>query len=211
MPNTIADSGALSTVAPLSASASEAPFSDRRSRRVVVLAHCILNQNAKLDRCAHCPGAVTGVVEALLEHGVGMVQMPCPEMLALGLDRQAAPNEPAARPTVAEEDTRIARRMRDTAARKIVKRIAGDTAQQIADYRQHGFEVIGALGINGSPSCGIEITWRDDAEQNGYGDLTAELARLLDSAAIHVPMRGIRSSDLPHAIATIRSLLATTA
>ena len=208
MPNTVPDSGALPTVAPLTTSANEAPFSDRRSRRVVILAHCILNQNAKLDRCAHCPGAVTGVIEALLEHGVGIVQMPCPEMLALGLDRQAAPNVPAARPTIAEEDTRIARRMRDTVAREIVKRIASDTARQIADYRRHGFEVIGVLGVNGSPSCGIEATWRDNAERDGFGDLTAELARLLDEAAVRVPMRGIRSSDQPHAIATIRALLA---
>ena len=211
MPDTAPDSTATTTAASLATSPREVPFTDRRSRRVVVLAHCILNQNAKLDRCAHCPGAVTGVVEALLEHGVGMVQMPCPEMLALGLDRQAARSDTGRIPTVAEEDTRIARRMRDTAARQIIGRIARDIAQQIADYRQHGFEVVGVLGINGSPSCGIEVTWRDDAEQDGYGDLIAELARQLDSAATRLPMRGIRSSNVPDAVETIRALLAVTA
>lgn len=167
-------------------------FDDRRGRMVAVLAHCILNQNAKLDRCAHCAGAVREVLEVLLDWGIGIVQMECPEMLHLGLDRQT---DPAASPSVAAEDTRIARRMEEAAAQDIVEGIARHVVAQIADYRCHGFSVIGLLGINGSPSCGVETTWRDDHEPAGYGQLVAALARQLEAKGLSIPMRGIRSSD----------------
>lgn len=179
-------------------------FDDRRGRKLVVLAHCILNQNAKLDRCAHCPGAVSELVDLLLSNGIGMVQMDCPEMLHLGLDRQA---DPATRPSVAAEDTRIARRMQEPAAQAIIARIAEDVVRQIADYRDHGFSVIGILGINGSPSCGVETTWRDDAEPPGYGELTQAIAARLERSALHIPLRGIRSKDVGDAVATVRELL----
>ena len=179
-------------------------FDDRRGRKLVVLAHCILNQNAKLDRCAHCPGAVSELVDLLLSNGIGMVQMDCPEMLHLGLDRQA---DPATRPSVAAEDTRIARRMQEPAAQAIIARIAEDVVRQIADYRDHGFSVIGILGINGSPSCGVETTWRDDGEPPGHGELTQAIAARLEKSALRIPLRGIRSKDIGDAVATIRELL----
>src|SRR5664279_5272252 len=109
-------------------------FDDRRGRKVVVLAHCILNQNAKLDRCAHCAGAVREVVEVLLENGIGILQMECPEMLHLGLDRQT---DKTTNPSVEAEDTRIARRMEEPSAQRIVERIAQNVVQQIADYQAH--------------------------------------------------------------------------
>lgn len=179
-------------------------FEDRRGRKLVVLAHCLLNQNAKLDRCAHCSGAVTELVEVLLDNGIGMVQMDCPEMLHLGLDRQTDRSE---FPSVAAEDTRIARRMNEPAAQAIVARIAEDVVRQIADYRDHGFSVIGILGINGSPSCGVETTWRDDGEPPGYGELTRALAARLEKCGLQVPLRGVRSQATAHAVATIRELL----
>ena len=97
----------------------------------MILAHCILNQNAKLDRCAHCPGPISEVLGLLLAEGIGIVQMECPEMLYLGLDRQT---ERGASPSVAAEDTRIARRMQEPGARETIARIAGNTARQVADY-----------------------------------------------------------------------------
>ena len=190
----------------LSSSPRPAPFADCRSRRVVILAHCILNQNAKLDRCAHCPGAVTGLVDVLLEHGIGIVQMACPEMLALGLDRQTDASRGA---TVADEDTRIARLMRESPARQVIGQIASDVVQQIADYHRHGFSAIGVVGINGSPTCGVETTWQDGTEHDGYGELIAELSRQLALAGIRLPMRGIRSNNIAHAVETIRALLNT--
>jgi predicted secreted protein len=80
-------------------------FEDRRSKRVVLVAHCVLNQNVKLDACAHYPGAIEELAAELVRRGLGIVQLPCPELACLGLDRQ---KEPDSRPSVSSEDTRIA-------------------------------------------------------------------------------------------------------
>jgi predicted secreted protein len=179
-------------------------FDDQRGRRVVILAHCILNQNAKLDRCAHCPGAISELLGVLLAEGIGIVQMECPEMLYLGLDRQT---DRSARPSVEAEDTRIAQRMQEPPAREIIARIAENTVRQVADYLRNGFVVIGIVGINGSPSCGVDTTWRDDAELAGYGELVVELENQLKLAEIRLPLRGVRSRDVAHAVRTLRELV----
>jgi len=53
-------------------------FTDKRSKRVVLCLHCLLNHNARIDGCAYYPGAMTEIVQVLMEAGVGVVQMPCP-------------------------------------------------------------------------------------------------------------------------------------
>ena len=37
-------------------------FEDKRSKQLLLVAHCFLNQNAKIDRCAHYPGMINEVV-----------------------------------------------------------------------------------------------------------------------------------------------------
>jgi hypothetical protein len=41
-------------------------FTDSRSKKVVFVAHCVLNQNAKIDRCARYPGAMRELAEYLV-------------------------------------------------------------------------------------------------------------------------------------------------
>ena len=57
---------------------------DVRSRKVLFVSHCTLNQNAKVRVIAKFPGAIRPLVELLLDNDVGMYQMPCPEMTYLG-------------------------------------------------------------------------------------------------------------------------------
>ena len=76
-------------------------FADGRSRKVVFLAHCLLNQNAISDVY---PAAFRELVQFFLEHQVGIVQLPCPELCCLGLDRG---NRQGAQSPVTEENTRI--------------------------------------------------------------------------------------------------------
>ena len=44
-------------------------FNDARSRRIMLVAHCLLNQNAKLDRCAFYPGAIREAALGLIDSG----------------------------------------------------------------------------------------------------------------------------------------------
>lgn len=51
-------------------------FDDGRSKKVVFIAHCLLNQNSISDGTAVYPGAFKEVVEFFLNADIGIVQMP---------------------------------------------------------------------------------------------------------------------------------------
>ena len=79
-------------------------FTDGRSKKVVFLAHCLLNQNAISDGTAVYPSAFQGLIRFFLDNDVGIVQLPCPELCCLGLDRG---NVLGAQSPVTVENTRI--------------------------------------------------------------------------------------------------------
>ncbi len=62
-------------------------FEDGRSKKVIFIAHCILNQNSISDGTAVFPAAFKDVIKILLDADIGIVQMPCPELCCLGLNR----------------------------------------------------------------------------------------------------------------------------
>jgi predicted secreted protein len=136
-----------------------APLADARSRRVVLLAHCLLNENVRFLGGATRPGAVLEEVEPYLQGGVGIVQLPCPEQLAWGgvLKRhllrlygtRVLRWSAVRRPVVA-----VARGL--TALRYAAP--ARRTVRLIEDYAAAGVEIVGVVGVGASPSCGVRTT-----------------------------------------------------
>jgi predicted secreted protein len=179
-------------------------FDDKRSKKILLVAHCLLNQNAKLDRCAHYPGVIREAAAEIVKSGVGVLQMPCPELLCLGLDREA---EIKKRPSVNAEDTRIAVRMKEPRNQAVCRRIVKDLVYQIEEYRKNGFEILGVVGINGSPTCAVERTWGEDREQEGPGVFIGLLGEELRRKSISLPMKGIRAAEPKKAVAAVRELL----
>src|SRR6516162_5675778 len=57
---------------------------DERSRRVVLVSHCLLNENTRYAGGATRPGAVAEIIDELMAAGYGIHQLPCPERLAWG-------------------------------------------------------------------------------------------------------------------------------
>ncbi len=180
-------------------------FDDQRSKRVLLVAHCVLNQNAKIDRCAHYPGVIQEAVEALIASGVGVIQMPCPELFCLGLDRQV---ERGAATTIESEDTRVARRMAAEENQAICRALAQSLVFQVEHYRKNGFEVVGLLGINGSPTCGIETTWANDRDEQGPGTFIQLFNEACRETGGLLPQRGIRAREPQEAVAAVQDLVA---
>ena len=167
-------------------------FTDGRSKKVIFLAHCLLNQNAISDGTAVCPAAFGELIQLLLDHEVGVVQMPCPELCCLGLDRGDVHG--ADRPVVAE-NTRIRRAMEKDGPRQKREALAGLVSEQVQEYRRHGFQVLGIVGANRSPNCGVETTSDFDREVEGRGAFMEAIAQQLEAAGISVPMLGLKSPD----------------
>ena len=167
-------------------------FTDGRSKRVIFLAHCLLNQNAISDGTAVCPAAFGELIQLLLDHEVGVVQMPCPELCCLGLDRGDVHG--ADRPVV-EENTRIRRAMEKDGPRQKREALADLVAEQVQEYHKHGFQVLGIVGANRSPNCGVETTSDFDREVEGRGAFMEAIAQRLEAAGISVPMLGLKRPD----------------
>ena len=180
-------------------------FEDKRSKRVLLIAHCIFNQNAKIDRCAHYPGSLPEVAEVLIDAGVGIVQLPCPELLYLGLDRRVDRN---AATTIESEDTRVAERMADAQGRALCRELAGQLGYQVEEYRKNGFDVIGLVGINGSPTCGVETTWSNGREEQGAGIFIQMLTAECHQKEVPLSMRGVKAYEPRRAVAVVMELLA---
>jgi uncharacterized protein YbbK (DUF523 family) len=122
----------------------------RRSRKVAFVSHCLLNEHTRYLGRACC---VREVADDLLDRDVGIVQMPCPEQRAWGgvLKRRK----------LRLYGSRAAAWLAGIAAvysRIVFRRPARNVARQIADYVNAGVEIEGVIGVDGSPSCGVDRT-----------------------------------------------------
>ena len=110
-------------------------------RRVALVAHCLLNQNAKVCEGARYRGVVSPVVEALRSRGYLLLQLPCPELAFAGARRWWAVYE--------QYDT--------PAYRAHCRRLAQSIAPLIEAHLRRGDEVV-LIGLDGSPSTGVRFT-----------------------------------------------------
>ncbi len=177
-------------------------FTDGRSKKVVLVAHCLLNQNAISDATAIAAGAVKDIVQVFLDADVGILQMPCPELCCLGLDRG---DELGGTRDVVVENTRIRRAMSSGEPNEKLRVLADQVLWQIGQYRQHGFEILGVIGCNRSPNCGVDTTSTDDREVPGQGLFMEMLMKGVAEMGLDIPFIGIKGSD--DLAAKARSLL----
>src|SRR5690554_3712578 len=106
-----------------------------RSKKVIFLSHCILNQNTTVKPLARAKGAFKDVIEVIMNKDIGFHQMPCPEFRHLGLNRVPLSKE--------EYDTKE--------FRILCYNLAMDTYNIINEYLESDYEIVGILGIKDSP------------------------------------------------------------
>lgn len=169
---------------------------DARSGRVIFVSHCLLNQNVRYLGGACHPGTVDALVDQWRAAGDGICQMPCPEQVAWGgvLKRAIVPAFGAntrwfwrfRRPLLALFAMRTRWRYR---------RLARSVAAQVRDYRQSGFDVVGVVGVAGSPSCGVRTTldvrgWLETVSRIPPEQATPDLVNQEAVAANAMPGQG---------------------
>ena len=168
-----------------------------RSKKVVLLAHCVLNQNAKVDGLAKEPGLALPIVTVLFSHRLGVIQLPCPEIAMAGVRRW----------------WQTKRQYDIPSFRRYCREQAVAVVDQMEDYHQNGYEIVAILGVDGSPTCGISFCGTDadlggpphipdqspPLEQKGIlmEELTAEIVHrgLPEPRAIGLEIEGDRSMD----------------
>lgn len=125
-----------------------------RSKRIILVSHCILNQNSVLNGWERARGAYP-VANLLINAGIGIVQLPCPELIRYGLNRLPR--------SVQEYDT-IEYRM-------LCREMLMPYILQLCEYKENGYELAGILAVEKSPTCSMSGV---------RGVLMDELAMLLE-------------------------------
>jgi uncharacterized protein YbbK (DUF523 family) len=134
-------------------------LADERGRRVAFVSHCLLNENTRYLGGAFKAGAVPEVVTALLEAGVGISQMPCPEQRAWGgVLKRLLLRAYGIKGTPLYRLRRPLLRLFVAYTRRVYARLARVVAREIADYQRSGYEVVGVIAVGSSPSCGVTHT-----------------------------------------------------
>lgn len=170
---------------------------------IALVPHCVLNQNTVVKPLASHEGAVRGLVRVLVDEGYGIIQLPCPEAVYLGLRRWWMSRE--------QYDTIAYRRT----ARKLLEPIVDLLRELIAD----GCRYV-VIGVKGSPSCAVETTSSNPGwggkpavegrtfKVEGMGVFMEELFKLLNEhglpkpvAALDVDHREIAEKGVPEHIA----------
>ena len=157
---------------------------DARKRKVVFLTHCFLNINTRFPQGCAFPGANVPLVNTLLKHDLGIIQMPCPEFLCMGLEKEQYGEIP------------------ESELRECFRDIAAGVVAQIKDYLGLGYEIAGIIGMNPSPSCGVDVSKgkgtmlgvdNDTSEKEESGVFIEELMQLAAQRGIgDLPFFGVR-------------------
>jgi predicted secreted protein len=157
--------------------------------RVAFIAHCLLNQNAKVEGGAKRPAMWEPVIELLREHGYTIRQMPCPELAFGGARRFWGVRE--------QFDTPLYRRH--------CRRLATLVAATMERHLNAGDDVV-LIGVDSSPTMGVDFTpsaphWRgkpdigedDSTLVRGDGIFLEELQAELAARQLPMPRAtGIR-------------------
>ena len=148
-------------------------------QKILFVAHCLLNTASKVER-----GPKEGakqeeelritVLKKALEKGVQFIQLPCPEFTLYGASRWG----------------HVYEQFDNAFFKAHARRILAPIILEMQEYLAHPdrFEVLGIIGIDGSPSCGVSHTCRGEwgGELSGRSDLQANIStvHLADNAGV---------------------------
>jgi predicted secreted protein len=179
-------------------------FNDNRSRQLIIVSHCLLNQNSISDGTADLPSQFSEIIQLLMAHSIGIIQLPCPEFICLGLDRQ---DQDGSNRELLLENSRIRKLLQQRKNQKILKTKAEELAEQLEQYLQYDFKILGLIGVNRSPSCGIETTSIDGVEQPGQGVFMENIAAELHKRKLSIKMLGTKTSQIEASVEKVKELL----
>lgn len=117
-------------------------------KQILIVSHCILNTAAKcrayrMESIRAEESLRRELLHRAVDRGVQLLQLPCPELMLYGLDRWGHTRDQFDNPF-----------FRQT-CRELLKPIL----LQIQAYAAaENVELLGVLGIDGSPSCGVKYT-----------------------------------------------------
>lgn len=110
-----------------------------RNRKIAVLAHCVMNQNAVLTGWERAKGPFSTVIIDLMKRDIAILQLPCPELSFGGVNRMA----------MTYDD------YNHDAFRAHCRTLLEPFFKQLNPLLDDGCEIVELIGIENSPSCDL--------------------------------------------------------
>jgi len=161
-------------------------------KKVVFVPHCILNQNVRANGKEKSNGAVKEIVNFFTEAEVGIVQLPCPEVeFDGGLNRQAKTKE----------------NYNTEKYRKQCREISLEILKNVKKYLDKEYKVLGILGIEFSPTCGVYRVEDGRKIIPGKGVLIEELEKEMQKENFQVPIISVNLNNIFSSLEKLNLLL----
>jgi predicted secreted protein len=163
----------------------------RRSKKILFIAHCLLNQNTVTAGKAKYPGMVPHLISLAREKDVGIEQMPCPEFELLGCREKM---------TLTEYE-------KINGFKKLCSKLATHVSNYISKFQAAGYKIYGIVGIARSPSCSAsEVYVKENSARRkrvkGDGIFIQELRKLVE-----VPIVDFDFKDVAGSLKRVKSLI----
>lgn len=177
----------------------------KRTKNIVVVCHCILNCNSKVEGLSEYKGALD-FTKKLVDEGVGIIQLPCPEMILFGIKRWGHSKE--------QFDNMFYRNQCRIMLLPYIMQFEG--------YINSAYNIKGIIAIDGSPSCGYtktcsspiwfgELSGCSNLENKindikcieGMGIFMNELVNMLKEHNIDIPIIPLDESNLEQSVNNI--------
>ena len=164
-----------------------------RSKKVIFVSHCILNQNARAVGREKAAGAIRELVELLSDAGVGIVQIPCPQMEFgnSSIHRKAKKKDAI--------DTR--------SYRNACRKMSTGILKQVESYLAKNYTVVGVLGVEFSPVCGVHQISNGSRNVPGKGIFFEEFEQEMRKKRFQVPVIGVNLNNMFSTVEKLQSLI----
>lgn len=165
-----------------------------RSKKVIFISCCILCQSIRAKGVSIKFSAIVNpIIEFLMKNNINIIQMPCPEMYQYGVIRKVARKDVYDNPKF----------------REICRKYAEEVVNTMKILHEAGYEIVGILGVENSPTCGVKFTFRK-GKGRVYepGIFIEELQKLLSSRKLdNIPFLGIQLFKIQKSILDLKNLI----
>ena len=118
-------------------------------QKIIFVSHCILNTASKVvlynqEEIDAEENLRKKFMHLAIDNNVQLIQLPCPEFTLYGANRWG----------------HVSNQFDNVFFRNHCRKILGPILDQLKEYLAHQerFEILGVVGIDGSPSCGVDYT-----------------------------------------------------
>ncbi len=162
-----------------------------RSKKVIFVSHCLLNQNARAIGRERFTGSFKDLLELFAESSVGIVQLPCPQLeFNGGLNRRLGANF-----------------HKTNGYRKQCRKLSLSLINLIENYLRSNYHVVGILGVELSATCAVHRIKNGRKNVPGKGILIEELESEMQKRNFQVPIIGVNLNNIYSSIEKVQSLL----